>query len=301
MENATLAWTASWSRGMAGGVLVLVVLAGCASTGPTTDEPAGEATTPAASTAPPETAEAIDPAQRCTTSPEELLPVTRDLEPLVIDSPSGAQLYAVVAGSGSRGVVLVGGGSYREAGVCYWLPTLGWLPDQGFQVLTYDKRCTYESTCSDEVRVVDDMYAAVDALRERGAMHVVLVGASGSGADAILAATRADAGLDGLVSLSSFKVRAETRSVDSEYAVPFDAVRHITVPTMYTMAEGDLALTVSEVQQMYEATPTEGSSVHILPERSGHAQTLLFTDEEALESSEFAQTFLDFLRANTGG
>lgn len=288
---------------IAAAAAALVALAGCAS-----DEPASigspdeqsAASTPTPSATETTASGPIDPEQRCAARMGGFEDVVAELEALTIDSPSGAQLYAVTAGSGPRGVLIVGSGFF-ELGVCYWLPTLGWLPDQGFQVLTYDDRCQYESTCSDDPRHLDDIEAGVAALRDRGATEIVLVGASSSGAHALLAAARPESGFSALVSLSSYEVLVESDTTDSEYATPVEAVPNITVPVMYAITEGDQGLTVSETRAMFEATPTEGSSLQVLPERSGHAQSMLFTGLDAIEPSAFAQTFVDFLTTHTGG
>lgn len=283
--------------------IAAVALAGCASEEPTSvgttdDTSASPASTPSAT----ETSASgpIDPEQRCAARMAGFEDVAAELEAVTIDSPSGAQLYAVTAGSGPRGVLIVGSGFF-ELGVCYWLPTFGWLPDQGFQVLTYDARCAYESTCSEEPRHLDDIAAGVAELRDRGATEVVLVGASSSGAYALLAAARPAPGFNALVSLSSYEVQVEADTEDSEYATAVDAVPNISVPVLYAITEGDPALSVSATRQLYEATPTEGSSVQVLPDHSGHAQSMLFTGIDATEPSAFAQTFVDFLTLHAGG
>ena len=203
----------------------------------------------------------------------------------MIKSSTGEQLYAVGAGTGRTGVVLVHGSGSR--GICNWANELGWMSQAGLNVVGYDQSCIGESTCQGEARPVQDLLAVVADLRRRGASKVVVVGASAGGALPLVAAVQPRSGISSVVSLSAV-LEAPVDDVRASEAVP-----SIRVPVLYVLAADDTASSPAEVRSFEKRT--RGSRLVLLPSGSGHAQAVLY-DSSGSRPSSFRQTFLDFLR-----
>src|SRR6266496_4699973 len=90
----------------------------------------------------------------------------------------GTSLDGVMVGSGTAGVVL----AHEYANdLCGAWPFANYLAKRGLRAFAIDLRCFGRSACPQGAaagRVVDDLVAAVAALRHRGVTKVALAGAS---------------------------------------------------------------------------------------------------------------------------
>ena len=209
----------------------------------------------------------------------------------VVKASGDVQLYAVGAGRGALGVVLVHGSGSR--GVCNWAGEIGWLAKAGLNVFGYDQSCVGASTCADDSRPIDDLLAVVADLRRRGATKVVVVGASAGGSLPLVAAVRPNSGISAVVSLSPAGVTMPIGTADAPAASAVSVARSIRQPVLYVLAQDDTASSVAELRSLSNAT--KGSRLVLLPAGSGHAQEVLY-DMTGQQPSTFRQTFLTFLR-----
>jgi pimeloyl-ACP methyl ester carboxylesterase len=132
-------------------LLLLLLTTACSSAEPVT--------APSTPVPTPTTIRPVAMAQRC---PEQS-DGPRSGTARAIRSTSGEHLYAVEAGLGRRGIVLVHGSGSR--GLCNWWRELGWLPAAGYLVVAYDQACVGESSCHSDQRPVDDLVSVVADLR----------------------------------------------------------------------------------------------------------------------------------------
>lgn len=202
------------------------------------------------------------------------------------------QLYAVEAGSGQRGVVLVHGSG--NGGLCNWKSELGWLDEAGLHVLAYDQSCVGESTCNDGSATSDDLRGAVAELKRRGATTVVVVGASAGGPAAIQVAADDQAGIVAAAALSPAGVESPIESPGWEGRDGIDAARALKVPLLIAAAPDDDSLEVGYLEQMRNVAPS-GLTLDVLPAQAGHAQGVLYAPADGAAPSRFRARFLDFL------
>ncbi|WP_328988606.1 alpha/beta hydrolase [Kribbella sp. NBC_01245] len=269
-----------------------LVLAGCGgSGGPSTQEPAP-------TSARPETAPATTPSA----SPHvDLMPldercglagVQAGTAARVITTARDRQLYAVGAGRGRLGVVLVHGSGSR--GLCNWAKEIGWLTKAGLHVVGYDQACVGESACPGVSRPVDDLISVVAELRSRGATQVAVVGASAGGTLPLIAAARPKSGISAVVSLSAANLAAPLGTADAPDVAATSIATALRVPVLYVLARDDTASSVAEITALRKAT--RASRLILLPAGSGHAQEVLY-DEAGMQPSTFRQAFLAFLHS----
>lgn len=259
-----------------------LLVAGCGSADDSSQQPSGTSATPTATPS-----VALKPlADRCSSVTDESTTTPRAV-------PAGdQQLYAVNAGSGRLGVVLVHGSGSR--GMCNWAKEIGWLARAGFQVVAYDQSCVGESTCPSEPRHVEDLLKVVGDLRQRGATQVTVVGASAGGSLPLVAAARPNSGISAVVSLSTAGLAQPIGSADAPDANPSSVTASLRVPVLYVLARDDTASSVAEVTSFQ--ADTKGSQLALLPAGSGHAQEVLYA-KDGQQPSAFRQTFLAFLGA----
>ncbi|MBM7790045.1 alpha/beta hydrolase [Tenggerimyces flavus] len=218
-----------------------------------------------------------------------------DAEPAYVHQDESRRLYALHAGTGTRGVVLIHGSGLR--GLCVWYRELGWLPKEGFRVVAYDRDCVGASDCGDPTDGLADLNAIIADLTERGARDVVVVGASAGAPDVIVAAARPDSPLRGTVALSPFGLSQPP--VSGEFETYEAAAREAKVPVLYVLAEDDTAATAGELRDLAAVTRPAGSKAIVLPAGTGHAQQVLYADAEQTAPSAFRTEFLTFLRTHT--
>lgn len=167
------------------------------------------------------------------------------------ETSDGVELVGELRGEGGRGVVLGHMyGSSREA----WAAFAQQAADAGYLTLAFDLRGFGESGGSRSApRAPLDLRAAVDAIRERGAQNVVVIGASFAGTGALVAAGEEDwAGVATLSAPASFEGLQADASV----------VEAVDEPKLFIAAQGD-GSAASSAQRFYEAA-SGGKRVEIV-------------------------------------
>jgi dienelactone hydrolase/predicted small lipoprotein YifL len=165
-------------------IMTVLVVAGCGGEGPA---PGAEASSPSVVESP-----SPSPSSSAEQTCGVMAPAGVTVEDVKLEAADGVTLTAAAVGSGAQGVVLL---HQTNNGLCGWLPYATRLAGEGFSVLAFDFRCTFASACPEgeqQYNVIGDVEAAVDALRERGATKVALVGASYGGAVAIGACSQVE-------------------------------------------------------------------------------------------------------------
>jgi hypothetical protein len=140
----------------------------------------------------------------------------------------GAELHAIVAGSGTAGIVLAHEAQQDACDWAFFVPT---LVDDGRLVLAFDFARDGTSDVLTDGRLDLDVQAAAAELRARGATTVVAIGASKGGTGVVGAAALPDAGIDAVVSLSGATSYLQT---DAAATAP-----SVTVPALFVAAEDD--------------------------------------------------------------
>jgi pimeloyl-ACP methyl ester carboxylesterase len=127
-------------------------------------------------------------------------------EPVAFRTSDGVRIAARTFGDGRVGVVF---GHQIDGDQRDWWDLAAGLAEEGYTALTLDFRgyCPREGAgCSEDGGTADawrDLLAAARLLRSRGAERIVFVGASMGGTAAVLAASRADPAVDGVIALSA--------------------------------------------------------------------------------------------------
>lgn len=162
-------------------------------------------------------------------------------EEIAFETSDGVRLVGELRGEGTRGVVLGHMyGSSREA----WAPFAERAAEAGYLTLAVDMRGFGESEGSRSAPSAPlDLRAAVEAIRDRGAEEVVVVGASFAGTGALVAAGEADwAGVATLSAPASF---------EGLVAGPAQ-VEAVDEPKLFIAAQGD-GSAAGSAQGFYEA------------------------------------------------
>jgi len=134
------------------------------------------------------------------------------------DSVDGAILEGLELGRGPVGVVL----AHEDDGdLCQWKPYAYVLAKAGYRVLAF----TFD------VKLADNVLAAANELRRKGANQVFLSGAAMGGDAVLAAAAEAKPRVDGVVSLSAPMAYGE---IDAYAAAP-----RLTAPVLYVTSEDD--------------------------------------------------------------
>lgn len=126
--------------------------------------------------------------------------------PVSFRTTDGVRSAGRIFGDGRVGVVF---GHQIDTDQTDWWDLAAALADEGYTALTLDFRgyCPGDDAgCSEDGSTADawrDLLAGARVLRDRGADRIVLVGASMGGTAAVLAASRADPPVDGVISLSA--------------------------------------------------------------------------------------------------
>lgn len=265
-------------RGLAAGIMTLLLLGACSSGDSNDPEPDESSSAPAPTLA-----------ERC----GDDVPGAKDA---FFKTPT-EQLYGVEVGTGPRGVVLVHGSGNR--GMCNWAAELEWMSAAGLHVLAYDQSCIGESTCNDGAATAADLHGAVEELKRLGASNVVVVGASAGGPMAIQVAADDEANIAGAVALSPAGAADVISSPGWEGRDGRGAASALVVPLLVVAAPDDGDVDVGYLEEMRDDAPTQ-LTLEVLPAGSGHAQQVLYESTESTAASPFRDTFLDFLTATLG-
>jgi pimeloyl-ACP methyl ester carboxylesterase len=144
------------------------------------------------------------------------------------DAPDGPELAGEMRGRGETGVVLA---HMFPADRTSWDPFAELLAERGYRVLNFDFRGFGDSSGSRDISMLgQDVLAAVEEVRRRGAIRMVVIGASMGGTAALVAASRAE--LDGVVTLSA-------PSTFMGIAAPPEVVQAVAEPKLFIAAQGD--------------------------------------------------------------
>ena len=261
-----------WTRRVVATTLMLVV-AGCSGGPSATHEPPSPSPTvsPGATSRFPVLSE------------DELLAMSR---PISVRGEDGVRLEGRLFGSGEVGVVFAHMGAGGDQS--QWLGLAGVLAEQGYRVLTFDRRgsCPGGDLGCSGGRASDagwkDLAYAVDLLRERGASRVVVGGASLGAMESLYALSRGlDA--DGLIWVSG---------VDLYQGIPVsDQVDDVTVPKLFIAGAFDDE--PGDLQRVFERTAPRPTQVVTLD--TGEHGTDILNYAPPPIADEFRQAVLDFL------
>lgn len=193
----------------------------------------------------------------------------------------GGTVWAIIHGTGDRGIVLAHGGRFNKEG---WEKQAQAWGGAGFRVLAFDFRGYGQSRGprtgrSDEGRRFD-LLAAIRYLRNTGVRTVAVVGASMGGDYAAEAAEAEPAAIDRLVLLAA---GAYTPLVKSRARKLFIMSRDDVI--------GDNKPRLPQIRDQYEkaSSPKE----FIILEGSAHAQAIFATDQ----GERLSREILRFLSA----
>ena len=206
-------------------------------------------------------------------------------DPVRFRGAGGVRLEGRVFGLGDVGVVL---GHMRPGDQSQWFGFAALLADQGYAVLTYDRRGVCpggDLGCSDgnaSDSGWQDLAYAVDLLREHGASRVVVGGASLGAMESMYALSRGlDA--DGLIWLSG---------VDLYGGVPVTRqVRAVRVPKL--LSAGEFDSDAAELRPAVERAAPPPTQV-VLLDTGEHGTDILEFGDPAV-ADEFRQAVLDLL------
>jgi pimeloyl-ACP methyl ester carboxylesterase len=178
------------------------------------------------------------------------------------NTADGIRLDGAMVGTGTVGV---GAGPRVRQRPVRRLPIRQLPAKRGLRVFAVDVRWFGRSACPQgdaAGRVVDDLVAAVAQLRQRGVTRVALVSASMGGSAALIAATRVKPPVDPVVEqLGQAKPTSLLR-------IPLNgrgAVRQLTVPTMFVVANYDRYTSVDEPRAMYQTNKPAEKRLLVLP------------------------------------
>jgi len=280
-----------WS--MISAAAAALMLAACASTSGSTSPGAQPGTGGSAGTADPQILQPLEqPSVRCGPPGAEATLVR-------FSAADGTSLNGVLVGSGTAGVVLVHQSSPDD--LCGFWPFAHYLAGQGMRAFAIDLRCFGRSACPDGEaagRVIDDVAAAAAELRRRGVTRVAVVGASMGGSAALIAGTRVQPPLAGVVSLSG-----ETDPTDLVGGIPLNAgaaVRRLTAPTMLVVATNDQYVSVEETRRMYRDAATRDKQLLALSKGfDGRHGVELLTDPATGRFTSVAAQVATFLTAHS--
>jgi uncharacterized protein len=152
----------------------------------------------------------------------------------------GLTLAGELRGSGPTGVVLA---HMFPTDRTSWSDLATQLEDRGYRSVAIDFRGYGDSGGQRDIpEIWRDVLAAIDALRDRGARKIVLVGASMGGTASLIAASRTE--VQGVVTLSA-------PSTFMGLSAPPEVLAAVDEPKLFIAAEGDGAAAAT-AQGFYE-------------------------------------------------
>ncbi len=187
---------------------------------------------------------------------------------VTIRTGDGVRLAAFVAGTGSRGVLLVP--EAGSAGACGWWPYAAYLASRGFRVLAFDHRCQGTSECpADGPGLLADIATAARVLRVAGASRVALLGASQGGSEVLIAAARRASGTGPVAGVAALC------ELDQQLAAPpgprttVEAAAVVRVPVLLAVAPDDPYVSLAGTRALFAALGARAADRHLLVQQAG--------------------------------
>lgn len=201
---------------------------------------------------------------------------------VTFESADGVELAGRLFGDGSVGVVLA---HMLPADQTSWWPFARILAEHGYTALTFDFRgyCPGgDAGCSqgtkDVAAIWKDVVGAAQFLRSKGAIRMMLVGASMGGTASLIAASQPGMSVAAVVSLSA------PQSIEGLTADQ-NVLANVTAAKLFVAGNGDPTGSAQAAQTMYDQSP-EPKRVEIVTSndhgtnlltgnQSGRVQTLI--------------------------
>jgi pimeloyl-ACP methyl ester carboxylesterase len=184
---------------------------------------------------------------------------------------NGAELAGVMLGGGRVGVVLA---HQINNDLCQWLPYARVLAKRGYRVLAFDFEglgASGPSPGSGDPPLDQNVAAAAEVLRDRGASKVVLIGGSLGGTAVVTAAADVRPLVAGVICLSG---PSEFYGMDA-----VEATSRLTVPVLFLVGAQDRGFPHS-AREMYAAAKVRDRKLVVTP-NPYHGVELLAPDEPA--------------------
>ena len=185
----------------------------------------------------------------------------------IFPAADGTSLYGVVMGRGPVGIVMANDVPHP---LCEEIAESAFLARHGFRVLVFDYRGHGESDAgSDPGRLDLDVAGAAAELRRLGSDRVVLVGFYAGGAVALVASTRIEPAVAGVVAVSAAARRGQF--VNGPYTAPgaFDVAPRARVPVLFLAVRTDRYVPLSEVRRLYRLTGSAHKRLVVFPYGGG--------------------------------
>ena len=217
-------------------------------------------------------------------TPEELIASSQLVS---FRASDGVRLEGRLFGEGDVAVVLAHMGG-QDDDQSQWFETAGLLADQGYQVLTYNRRGVCpggDQGCSEDRDDADgwrDLVGAVDFLRQ-GAGSVVIGGASLGAMEAMYVAGRGEAEIDGLIWVAGAQGYGK--------ADLLELAPRVSEPKLYLAGEFDQEL--GDLAQELHAASREPKEL-VLLDTGEHGTDIPVFDDPPIADG-FRQAILDFL------
>lgn len=173
-----------------------------------------------------------------------------------IPTTGGNHIDAVLLGGGSTSVLLA---NMNPGTLCDWRPYADHLVERGNHVLVFN----YSAASP-----VDEVTAAVEVLRDKGAQRLFLIGASKGGTVVLEAAAQIPVKVSGVVSLSAPGVYLRE---DALTAMP-----SLTVPVVFMVAANDHPF-IEDTQRLYDTCAAKDKALSVRPGGS-HGVAMLSED-----------------------
>lgn len=244
--------------------MVAILLAGCGMSSPHASRSPQPTVTARSSTPRP----LVPPKGRCS-GPDTLA------RTIWLHTGDRVDIDAVEFGSGGVGAVFL---HESPSDLCDWWGFAKALADAGVHGMLIDLRCNGMSSCPSvtaaETRPDQDVRAAVQELRRRGARRVTVVGASYGGACALVAASQLGGEVDAVASLSG------EPNLQPELDVT-KVIGRLQVPLLLAVAPGDPYVTVAQTRAMLQRAGSPHKQLIIQPEGAGHGVALLVQPDQS--------------------
>jgi len=192
----------------------------------------------------------------------------------------GAALHGYLLGDGATGVVLA---NQLFSDACNWVTYASKLAERGYRVLAFnfnsdDRRGFVQGSTDD-----GDVLAAAGFLRQSGATSILLLGTSRGGTAALIAATKVEPPVAGVISLSG------PITVNGMDALP--AVRVLAVPVLYVASDMDRPF-AAHAQTLFDATPPALGRLVVLDGREHGVQYPLGRSPTSAQAMQAVDEFL---------